>query len=1346
MYKESREKLVEKNIYWREEYTDKTQFLKDQFNEVVGPGSYFRFEGRAPNSDQYYCIVGPAKVHAPKAKFFAGVRKLPATYSAGGKYFDSLDAAATYAKDTWGVPTPHNLFPYTSRQLLGISQKVHDWKEKHEQEQEREDKKEQKKKDRKSRREKRKQKRDKKDLEAFNIDVLIKEAMPMKKELRTGYVWHTYEAIVSKKIKNFEDLIKENPSFIGALNEIKDEKRRRYAIYSRKYGFEPEKMRKMFRVYVGYSRHHGLYAIYVGPYLMSPGSFKAFYEGLHNAGLLPKDMYNAEGKINYGKDISDDVLRTVLAGNSAGLKKLAGLYFSDKSGKFQTFQKPYHVPSHDKGWRDIDGHVKAQNLDRFNDFDEVDNVTQVQSLKEHGTPLAQKMGLDDYSYIFNYKASYRVTERAEGKGGFFPKQQYPPTKPNGDSMGYGPHLPANYRDDPLCQIYSLSNYEEAKTNNMIVSGSGTRIFLNRNGLNKTIINTVASYPQYNERLMEYLRNSPSAGQKLKPAIRPHVTRNLSSFLYFLTGVGHMDNEGIRAVNAHFSQGIRGSAEATNNGTLNLDDVRTYTSKKGVVTDNAKCGFDKHRKICLEMMKFYKEAIQEDEGVIRLSGANSIDEDTARVLVKKGYKKLSDVKNINDEDFMAMRIPPITIQAIRVELNGMGENVDELSIEKEDLLWASHKNLVEISGLFGLRSQKPTVNPYITTEDKQINHLRNISSIDINTARILIRNGKTTLSKVKLTPQNQLVAMGINEVIVTEFKAELTKMSKDVLKKIGIGKLKNPGSFMNPKVALTNSPLLMTAKAKNGMRLLSEIANFMAKQNINFLSNENAEVVAAYLNSGGDANPEWHTSKKGKKTLERPIARRINHIVEDENGNGERRVYFSRDNVIPLMAKVLNNIVLADVINFVIANNVEEPSKYVTEAVVSHLEEQGHKDYFTPDNVNGIINDAIYRVKNDKTKIFGLNVKSIAEDIGRKTVLMEEIYKQERISRKRWESLDEQGAHDVAEEEESSTLNLIWNEVCPNCNAKDDQVNVVKENNKISATCNACNTQFKPRFETFDTHDSFHEVFMQIRDIIEAMSYARIEMSERLTDPVTGASLISINEKGLADIKRINRIFYNAPKDNMRSSDLEDIFEKMSEEEKNKYRTLRSDIEMAQWLLGPLNRINMDQLSISEYEYQLNISAEIDEAMNEQIANDDPIDDEEAKKRLEEDEKIENDEERGEEEDKENKEDAIVAIDPEVEPIANPQEIMEQPLNPPNQPPNQPQQNIDDLFNDNEEEEEGFGFMFDEKDGKDEVKASKEIINNLLKLSQELDDEGKENESVELLRLAKKFSGNIRKGK
>lgn len=130
----AKEKLIEKNINWLESYTPKTQYLKEQFDNVIGDGSYFRFEGKSSEGDEYYCIMGPAKIHNPKAKFFAGVRKLPATYSAGGKYFDSLDKAAIYAKETWGIPIPKRLKPYTSAQLYGISKKINEWKKKHQEE------------------------------------------------------------------------------------------------------------------------------------------------------------------------------------------------------------------------------------------------------------------------------------------------------------------------------------------------------------------------------------------------------------------------------------------------------------------------------------------------------------------------------------------------------------------------------------------------------------------------------------------------------------------------------------------------------------------------------------------------------------------------------------------------------------------------------------------------------------------------------------------------------------------------------------------------------------------------------------------------------------------------------------------------------------------------------------------------------------------------------------------------------------------------------------------------------------------------------------------------------------
>lgn len=134
MEKTAKKKLSEQRMRWEEKYTPKTAFLKRQFEDVVGPGSYFRFEGKSEAGDEYYCILGPAKVKDPRAKWFAGIRKEPAKFAAGGKYFDSLDRAAVYALETWGVKTPKNLKPYTSAQLYGIKDKIEKWESENEEE------------------------------------------------------------------------------------------------------------------------------------------------------------------------------------------------------------------------------------------------------------------------------------------------------------------------------------------------------------------------------------------------------------------------------------------------------------------------------------------------------------------------------------------------------------------------------------------------------------------------------------------------------------------------------------------------------------------------------------------------------------------------------------------------------------------------------------------------------------------------------------------------------------------------------------------------------------------------------------------------------------------------------------------------------------------------------------------------------------------------------------------------------------------------------------------------------------------------------------------------------------
>ena len=173
----SKEKLVGKPIEWKEAYTEKTQYLKDQFEDVIGKGSYFRFEGKnTENGDEYYCIIGPAKIRTPIAKFFAGVRKLPATYSAGGKYFDSLDSAANYAHETWGTPLLKEMKPYTSAHLYRIADRIEKWKR------------------RKERKEEREKRDDLDDKEAGNFSC-YRFAMAKPQVYRQPYKWWNYEVI-----------------------------------------------------------------------------------------------------------------------------------------------------------------------------------------------------------------------------------------------------------------------------------------------------------------------------------------------------------------------------------------------------------------------------------------------------------------------------------------------------------------------------------------------------------------------------------------------------------------------------------------------------------------------------------------------------------------------------------------------------------------------------------------------------------------------------------------------------------------------------------------------------------------------------------------------------------------------------------------------------------------------------------------------------------------------------------------------------------------------------------------------------------------------------------------------
>jgi len=162
----------DKKIRWKESYTEKTLYLKDQYEYAVGPHSYYRFEGKEISGPgEWYVVISPADTHEFEQKWFAGVRKLPAAWPAGGKKFDSLVDAFVYANDTWGVPKPKYLPHYTGRDLKGIEPRINEWKKEREESGSTE-------------------RAVEKDSMVIRVNVIKKESMSSGVQVKGGLTWH----------------------------------------------------------------------------------------------------------------------------------------------------------------------------------------------------------------------------------------------------------------------------------------------------------------------------------------------------------------------------------------------------------------------------------------------------------------------------------------------------------------------------------------------------------------------------------------------------------------------------------------------------------------------------------------------------------------------------------------------------------------------------------------------------------------------------------------------------------------------------------------------------------------------------------------------------------------------------------------------------------------------------------------------------------------------------------------------------------------------------------------------------------------------------------------------------
>lgn len=125
--KESSKRIRDRGIRWQENYHTRSASLKKKMNKILGPGSYYRWEGHdyTTNSD-YFVVVGPSITKTGQKAFFAGIKKLPPkerrkkVYAPYGKYFSSIMSALTYASTKWGIPFPQNQHPYSAGDLVNI--------------------------------------------------------------------------------------------------------------------------------------------------------------------------------------------------------------------------------------------------------------------------------------------------------------------------------------------------------------------------------------------------------------------------------------------------------------------------------------------------------------------------------------------------------------------------------------------------------------------------------------------------------------------------------------------------------------------------------------------------------------------------------------------------------------------------------------------------------------------------------------------------------------------------------------------------------------------------------------------------------------------------------------------------------------------------------------------------------------------------------------------------------------------------------------------------------------------------------------------------------------------------
>lgn len=269
---EAKTKLADRSVTWQEAYTDKTLFLKRQYHDTIGPGSYFRFEGHdAETGDDYFVIVGPAKVHSPSSQFFAGVRKMPADYPAAGQSFHDMKEAIEHANRTWGTPIPDAMRYYDSGDLKGIGGKIKKWKEEYGDEHDADSLRkwyESLPKEGAMPTETTKEANTGIEYIYVQSDVypfFEKVAMATWLRQETGFSWWDIDDLVAGTSRSFEREAETQPSLVSAKDFALNERTKRRTQIAEFYGSEYMEA-DFYKIWLTHRGDRGTYIVSVGPY------------------------------------------------------------------------------------------------------------------------------------------------------------------------------------------------------------------------------------------------------------------------------------------------------------------------------------------------------------------------------------------------------------------------------------------------------------------------------------------------------------------------------------------------------------------------------------------------------------------------------------------------------------------------------------------------------------------------------------------------------------------------------------------------------------------------------------------------------------------------------------------------------------------------------------------------------------------------------------------------------------------------------------------------------------------------------------------------------------------------